>query len=230
VVRLGQKENAGRKGRAQSQLFKARMHPMVDPKLQDVANPENSTTADFDPYAPENLLLDMSKLEGVGVKKPLTTIPLKLPGKQAWFRTRPGEEWRGNFAIIDLKDDREQYVVPPRLLPELSTEVVYKTLQLAITRSGNLFLLPLRFPGPDGRDMAWWSSMREHAQRAETHWVRVIPNQELGAYERLEAGDKIPDPEWPTEHNFWGLVRIAFQHFLIEDLSHPVVRKLRGLA
>src|SRR5262249_1420712 len=149
---------------------------------------------------------DMSKLENIGVNKILSDLPLKLPGKQTWFRTRHGEEWRGAFAIIDLKDDREQYVVSPRLVPELSTEVGYKTLRLAITRSGNPFFLPLRFPGPDGKDMRWWSSMREHAARAEVCWIRVISNQEIGAYERLEATGQIPDPKWP-EHDFSTLLK-----------------------
>jgi hypothetical protein len=212
---------------------------MTDPKLQVVSTPENPTenptgnptenpTA-YDPYAPENLRLDPSELEAISVERPITTVPVRMPGKQTYFRTRSGPEWRGNFAIIDLKDDREQYVVTAQLVPELSTEIVHKTLQLAITRAGNLFLLPLRLPGPDGRDMEWWRSMREHAKRAEERWIRVMANRENGAYDRLEGAKNLSEPEWPEGIDFWGIIRIAFRDYLIKDLNHPVIKKLRGL-
>jgi hypothetical protein len=109
---------------------------------------------------------------------------------------------------------------------------VHKQLCLAITRQGTLFFLPLRLPGPDGKDMGWWKSLREHAKRAEKHWIRVYANHELGAYEVLEARDKLSEPEWPSpdEYPFWDLVKIAFRDYLITSLDHPVVKRLRGLA
>jgi hypothetical protein len=71
--------------------------------------------------------------------------------------------------------------------------------------------------------------VREHAVRAQTHWIRVIPNQEIGAYEALQAADNLSEPEWP-ELKFWDLIKIAFKDYLITDLNHPVVKRLRGLA
>jgi hypothetical protein len=163
------------------------------------------------------------------VKKLRTTIPVRKPGNQTFFRVCPKEDYRGMFPVIELKDEREEYVVTNNLLPELSTEVVFKQLCLAITRGGVLFILPLRYPGPDGKDNEWWRSMREHAALAEKRWIRVVPNHELRAYEVYMGDDKLADPEWPQE-GFWELIRVAFKHYLIDSLDHPVIKRLRGQA
>jgi hypothetical protein len=96
--------------------------------------PQAPALAQVDPFAPENLRLSQDFAETVGVKKVLVTIPVRKPGAQDFVRVRPGPEWRENFPIIDLKDDREEFVVINPLVPELSTEIVSKTLFLAITR------------------------------------------------------------------------------------------------
>jgi hypothetical protein len=202
---------------------------MTKPTIQGVNQESPADTPASNPFDPANLRLDQNYTETVGVKKSITTIPVKKPNKQTFFRIHPGEEWRDNFPIIDLKDDGEEYIVARPLVPELITEVVIKQLRLGITRQGNLFFLPLRLPGPDGKDMAWWSSLREHADRAETHWLRVIANKELGAYEALQASDSLNEPEWDLQGlRFWNLIEIAFKKFLITDLEHPVVKRLRG--
>jgi len=205
---------------------------MNKPTLQAVDPTVTPDAAPPDPFAPENLRLDQNFLETGGVKKLLTTIPVRKPNKQTFFRVRPGSKWRDIFPIIDLKDDREEYIVARDLVAELSTEIVFKMLCLAITPQGTLFFLPLRWPGPDGKDMEWWRSLREHAKRAEEQWIRVIPNMELGAYECLVAIDKLAEPKWPPEdeYNCWDLIKIAFREYLVTHLDHPVVKRLRGRA
>jgi hypothetical protein len=77
--------------------------------------------------------------------------------------------------------------------------------------------------------IARWSSLREHADRAETTWLRIISNKELGAYEALVASDTLSDPEWDLQGlNFFNLIEIAFKKFLITNLDHPVVKRLHG--
>jgi hypothetical protein len=202
----------------------------MNTKLQAVNTLEtNPDTTALDPFAPENLRLDQSFTETVAVKKLLTTIPVRKPGKQTFFRVHPDPAYQDVFPIIDLKDDREEYIVVRDLVPQLSTEIVFKQLSLAITRQGTPFFLPLRLPGPDGKDMEWWRSLREHAERARRNWIRVIANQDLGAYEAMQAADCLSEPEWP-ELGFWELIKIAFKDYLIRDMNHPVVKRLRGLA
>src|SRR5436305_998076 len=89
-----------------------------------------------DPFEPENLRLDQTFTETVAVKKLLTTVPVRKPNKQTFFRVHPDPAYREVFPIIDLKDDREEYIVVRSLVPELATEIVYKQLCLAMTRQG----------------------------------------------------------------------------------------------
>jgi hypothetical protein len=182
----------------------------------------------FDPFAPENLRLSQDFTATVGVKKILATIPVRKPGAQDFVRVRPGLEWRENFPVIDLKDDREEFIVVNPLVTELSTEIVSKTLFLAITRQGTLFFWPIRLPTPDGKDLDWWRSARLAAERAQVRWVRIKANKHLGAYEIFEAADNLSEPEWPDDLGYFDLIRIAFKDALIEDLDHAVVKRLRG--
>ena len=78
----------------------------------------------------------------------------------------PDSEYRENFPIIELKDEREEYIVTAALVPELANEFVTKTLFTAINRQGTPFLWPVRLPSPDGKDIEWWRSAREAAELA----------------------------------------------------------------
>jgi hypothetical protein len=138
-------------------------------------------------------------------------------------------EYRENFAMIDLKEDREDYLVRPEILPELTGEVVYKTIFTAINRQGVVFLWPVRLPAPEDRKSAWPRSLREAAEMAMEKWLRVKANMSLGAYEITLAPGEIAEPTWP-ELSFQELVRIAYRDRMITSLDHPVVKKLRGLA
>jgi hypothetical protein len=189
----------------------------------------NQPANNLDPFAPENLRLDQKLTEAVTVKKLLTTVPVRRPGKQTYFRVHPDPAYRDVFPIIDLKDDREEYIVVKGLVPDLITEIVHKQLCLAITSLGTVFMLPLRLPGPDGKDNKWWSTLREHAERAQTDYLRVIPNHDLGAYEVIVASGNLGEPKWP-DLGFWDLIKIAFKDYLITDINHPVIRRLRGQA
>ncbi len=197
---------------------------MTTPTLQAV-NSEATDNAPPDPFSPDNLRLSQAFTETVGVKRLLTTIPVRKPGPQDFIRVHP--KHRENFPILELKGDREEYIVTRELQPELAGEFVHKTLYLATTRQGTLFFWPIRLPGEDGRDMNWWRSAREAAALAQTSWIRVMANMNLGAYDIHKAETIISDPEWP-DLDLWDYVRIAFQDRLIDRLDHPVIKRLRG--
>jgi hypothetical protein len=182
-----------------------------------------------DPFAPENLRLSQQFSETAGVKKLLTTVPVRKPNPQHFVRVRPGPEWRSDFSILDLRDDREQFIVVAGLAGQLAGELVHKTLHLAVTRQGVPFFWPIRMPMPDGKDMEWWRSEREAAERATSNWIRIRANMELGANEIFEAADRLSEPEWP-EHDYWSLIKIAFRDHLIDNLNHPAIKRLRGMA
>jgi hypothetical protein len=200
---------------------------------QEVAaylSPANTETRiPDDPFDLANLRLPQSFVESAGVKKLLTTVPVRKPNPQDFVRVHPSSEYRAPLAIIDLKDDREIYLVPKSIANELPGEFVMVTIFTAINRQGVVFLWPVRLPAADGRSNDWHKSAADAADRATRRWLRIKANMSLGAYEMFEAASSIPDPEWP-ELSFQELLRIAFRDRLIDRLDHPVIKRLRGLA
>jgi hypothetical protein len=210
--------------------------PMTKPKLLETPPVEETETpssaapsaAAPDPFDLASLRLNPSFLETAGVKKLLTTVPVKRPSPQDFVRVHSAPEFRENFAMVDLKDDREEYLVHQTILPELTGEVVYKTVFTAVNRQGVVFLWPIRLPAPDDRKTEWPRSAREAAELAMTRWVRMKANMSLGAYEITVAESVMADPVWP-ELSYPELVRVAFRDRIITTLDHPVIKRLRGL-
>jgi hypothetical protein len=194
----------------------------IDPVVTD-------TTQAPDPFNLDNLRLSQSFAETAGVKKLLRTVPVHKPNPQDFVRVHPNPEYRENFPVIELKDEREEYVITAGLVPELVGEFVSKTLFTAINRQGVLFLWPVRLPDPEGKQMEWWRSMREAAELAMNQWVRTKANMSLGAYEMFVAESTMSEPVWP-EATYQELIRLAFRDRLISTLDHPVIKRLRGLA
>jgi hypothetical protein len=162
-----------------------------------------------------------------GVKKVLTTVPVRRPGNQTFFQVRRGEDWRIQTAILQLKDDSDCFLVMPDLLYEVGQEARPKLLYTAISRDGNPFLWPVNLPGEDGRLDTWSQSAHAAAQIAEKSWIRLVSNRSFGAYEVMQAAGNLEDPEWP-ELSFQELVNLAFKDKVVDRLDHPVLRRLRG--
>jgi hypothetical protein len=198
------------------------------PKLVDL-NAASTTATPPDPFDLSTLRLNPSFLETAGVKKLTTTVPVRKPGKQDFIRVRPEPEYRENFAMIDLKDEREEYLVRPEVTEELAGEVVFKTVFTAINRQGVIFLWPVRLPAPEDRKSDWPRSERVGAELAMRQWVRTRANMSLGAYEHTVAESVTADPVWP-ELSFQELVRIAFRDRMVTSIDHPLVKRLRGLS
>jgi len=179
------------------------------------------------PFDPSHLRLSQNFSELVGVKKALLTVPVRKPSRQDFIRVHPGEDYRLETAVLELKDERESYLVDPTLWPELPGEIVCKVLFTTINRQGVLMLWPIRLPGEDGRHDEWNRSALEAAHMAQSRWVRVASNTSLGAYEVFEATGALPDPPWP-DISFQEILKVAFKGRCIAELEHPVIRRLRG--
>jgi hypothetical protein len=205
--------------------------PEATPKPEVGVSPEQLKSIESppdDPYDLKRLRLDQSFTEAVGVKKLLTTVPVKKPDPQAFIRVHSGEDYRDAFAMIELKADRESYLVLPSVAREIPGEYFMATIRTAITRQGNVFLWPIRMPGPDGRILEWHRSAAEGAALAENQWVRVKANMGNGAYDIYTADVTMAEPEWPSE-SFQELLRKGFRDRLVDKLDHPVLlRLLRG--
>jgi hypothetical protein len=185
-----------------------------------------ASTAD-DPFDLAKLRVSQDFIEAANTKKLLTTVPVRKPGGQDFVRVHPSPQYRDLMAFLELKDDREIYVVRLDQVPELQTECFIATLFTALTRTGVVFLWPVRVPAADGRTNEWHISAATAANQAMSAWIRMKANMSLRAYEIFIAEGNLPDPVWP-EQTFGELCRIAFRDRLINDPSHPVIKRLRG--
>ena len=112
------------------------------------AHEANPTPNPFDPAA---LRLDQSFADTVGVKKLLTTVPVRKPNRQDFVRVHPDPAFRLTpAATIEVKEDREVYLVTPSMAQALPGEFSTVTLYLAINRQGVPFLWPVSCPAPMG--------------------------------------------------------------------------------
>lgn len=182
------------------------------------------------PFDPARLRLPQDFGATLGVKKALLTIPVRKPSKEWFIQVHPDEAYRVQTAVLELKEDRETYLVDPKLWPELATrESTFgpRLIATAINRQGVVFLWPIRLPGSDGKLDEWNMSALEAVQLATGKWVRVAANMSLGAYDVFEATAKLPEPEWPTVA-FAKLLKVAFKNRYIDSLDHPVLLRLRG--
>jgi len=194
----------------------------------EVTESESLQVTALDPFDPARLRLTQSFAETLGVKKLLTTVPVGKPGAQEFFRTHSDSAYRENVPVIELKSDRELYLVAPELVSELADELVPVTLFTIVSRQGVLRLWPVRLPGADGKTNNWWDSARAGAEAGINDWVRVKANMDLGAYEIVAATAITAKPAWP-DLSFQEILRIAFKGRLIETADHAVIKRLRGL-
>lgn len=183
---------------------------------------------ELNPFDLTSLRLDQTYSDGIAVKKLITMIRVGKPQKQHFVRVHPDPAYRiSPVAIIDLKDDRESYLVVPNLATELVGEFSSVALFTAITRAGTLFIWPVPLPAPDGKHNPWHRSAMIAVEKAEQRWVRIVANMEAGGYDISEAAATIGEPEWP-DMAFEEMVRIAFQGQVVDRPDHPLILKLRG--
>ena len=189
----------------------------------------NVTKPEADPFDLASLRLSQDFASAVGVKKLVTTIPVKKPSKEWFVRTHPDPAYWLQTAVVELKEDRETYLVAPGLWPELVSDPTFSPRELvtAINRQGVLFLWPIRLPGADGKLDDWSRSGLDAANEAKSRWVRITANMSLGAYDVAVASGQVGEPEWPGIA-FQEIIKIAFRDKMISEWKHPVLRRLRG--
>lgn len=187
-------------------------------------------TATTDPFNPESLRLSQDFGATLGVQRALITVPVKKPAREWWVRVHPDPSYRLETAVLELKEDREVYLVDRSLWSGLASESTFaaKLLVTTMNRQGTVFIWPIRMPGPNGNLDDWSESAHQAATMAQNGWVRVQSNMNLGAYEVLTTSADIPEPEWPQEP-LRDLLEIAFRGRLIERPDHPVLKRLQGV-
>ncbi len=175
----------------------------------------------------EKLRISADYAATLGATKVITMVPVRKPDRQVFIRVHPDEHYQLPTLVLELREDRETYLVHPELRDLINQELVTTLLYTAITRQGNIFLWAVRMPGIDGRLDPWNQSAHEAAQHGMKKWIRVQSNRQLGCYEIYEAAGEIPEPEWP-EKTMEELLRLAFKNRFVTSLDHPILQQLRG--
>jgi hypothetical protein len=182
-----------------------------------------------DPFADlKKLRLSQDFIGEAGVKRVLSTVPVRKPHPQEFFRIRPEEEFRGTFGLVELKADNQFYLVTAAMTAELAGHYHLYVLYMCRNRQGVEFLWPVRLPDADGKNMDWWRTAHEAAAFAMTKWTNLKSNRGIGAYEYGPAPRPLSEPEW-SEHSYENLLRAAFRDRLVDRPEHELVRQLQGL-
>lgn len=199
--------------------------------MRDVEEPSKpSAPKPINRFNLESLRISQDFAENLGATKLFTSCPVRKPRNQDWVRVCPDPAYQLiGTALLELKEDREQYLVMPDMIADLLGEWSPYSLFLAINRQNTLFIWPTRLPGIDGKDMEWFRSGREAAERAMTRWMRLVAKMDLGAYEMQEASAAFGEPIWPTMP-FEDILAVAFRDRVIDRSDHPVVKRIRGEA
>jgi len=186
---------------------------------------KTDVTADFNL---DSLRLKQDFSETLGIQRVLSHVPVRKPNKTNFIRVHSGEDYRMDVGIVEMKEERETFLVTPAMMsePGIYELVVPARLVTYITRQGVLALWPLKLE-KDGKLNPWHESALEAAQLAEEQWVSVRADMSLGAYQIFLATAELPEPEWP-EHTFSELVRLGFKGLIVDAPDHPLIQQLTG--
>ena len=211
---------------------------MTDPSpILDESHPNRDTTtakeghpvaAAPDPFDPARLRLSQDFAANVGVKKALLTVPCRKPAKEWFVRVHPDENYRLQTAVVELKEERETYLVDPDLWNDMAAESTFspRAFVLYATRQGECYFWPIRLPDEAGKLDPYNKSAMEAACDSG-RWMRIAANRQRGEYDQLVTDANWPAPVWP-EKTLPELLRIAFNDRLIDTYDHPVLKQLRG--
>jgi hypothetical protein len=161
-------------------------------------------------------------------------IPVKKPNPTWWVRTHSDPAYQLITLVLEIKDAKDSgiYLIDAPLheaVAEAEPKTVSPRLLIAsVNRKRTPFIWPVRLSG-DGsaRGDGWNRTAREAINRAQTQWVRVEANMDLGGYDIKTAKALTADPVWP-KLTFHQWLEIAFRDAMIDDWNHPVLKGLRG--
>jgi len=193
-------------------------------------SPENTRSEPYDTF--KNLRLPQDGLK-LPVKKHITSVSVRKPGKHKYFRMHP--DYSGEvYLYVDKGDDNadeDVYLLDSLFAESLTNDALEMfqpfRLHLVIERHAEIpFIWPIRILiGCEEKDNRWWSSPRALAEDAKTNWISIRAKE--GQYISRPANKKLLEPVWP-DMPFPELVRLAFVGKVIDNAEHPILKQLLG--
>ncbi len=164
---------------------------------------------------------------GLGVKKILNKVPVGRPDRAKFFRVLDDDTFTLRVFLYEDKATNDMYIVLPFVQPLLGSLARPAQLHAAIDRTDNPFLIPVILPSEDGQWNSWHESLSQGVEMAKDHWVRLVANKSISAYDINQATAALPDPVWP-DTTMEELIKVAFRGKIIDNPDHPVIRALQG--
>ena len=166
-------------------------------------------TEDADDAWLASIRLRQDYAETVGVQKVLLTVPFRKPNKDEFFRVHP--EHRLDVTLVEFKTERELFVVLEAVEPALLELATPARLFQCVNRQGTTFVWPAKLPTADRRrNDAWRDSGLDAAALAETRWIRINADMNLGAYQPFQAQMSLGEPQWPSL-SFAAILKLALE-------------------
>ena len=176
----------------------------------------------------EDLRLDPNE-EVHETVKVLGPVPIRMtPGKQVFFRVRPGDDWRLTAALYH-DEELGPFIVAKKMrdLVEDTKPVVILT---CISSKGVEFFWPVPLPREDDNAMTreWGASKRRAADLAQSKWIKIKSNKAASCWEVFVSKGELDDPKW-SDRTFKEMFDSAFSDKIIRDVSHPVIKRQQGM-
>jgi hypothetical protein len=194
-------------------------------KTKDKVMVIDTPATNVNPFAdPSKLWISQDYADQLPTKKMITTIAVRKPSPQVFFRCHPNNDYHRDFAILNFEEDRETYLITPQMNIFLDSQAKMKRLYYCMTKGGTLLLWPVSVGG--GQNI-WTDSAHQIAAEAQKHWIQLVSNTEMGGYTGNVPEKNWPDPEWP-DLELSDVLEKAFRGRFIDREDHEVIQKLRG--
>ncbi len=221
-----------------SQAETSPSHEAQDLEVDKLQLPSTNASLDWNEYTANSptsdeewnfyaLRLDQNFESIIGVQQVLTSVRVRKPNNQEWFRVHPSKDMRLQSTVLRLKEEGEYYLIHRDLREALWDEIQPVMIFTAINHDGAVFLWPVRLPKGDGRTDQFMASDIAIAKLAESKWTRRQWVPENKSHKVSTANGLTDFPVWP-DTTFQKLIETAFQDKFIRDLDHPILRRLRG--
>jgi hypothetical protein len=202
--------------------------PQPVPVNGSAANSSAANAAYSPALDAEKYRIDQDFAAHMQARKTTVAVSVQKPDRQHWIYIHPDRSWRMAVGVLEDKANRRTYVVEPRIVPEVTEDLVPKLLVAYVTRQGTPYLWPIRMPDEDGRLDSYSESALVIIEQYAAQWIRVLSNQSDRRYDVLETPKiDLPQPKWP-EGGFSWMFDTAFKNRVIQDLNHPLLQTLRG--
>lgn len=157
-----------------------------------------------------------------------TVIPVRRPDPQSWIYISSRPELRTTVAILELKQQREVFLVKQEIATSLDGDVSNRLLVPYQDREGGLFLWAVKLSDSRGNLDSWTTSALRIVTEYCDRWIKIKSRMNAGCYEVIPAPIESPAPEWPAA-GLQFLVNRAFKNKLITSVQDPVIKRLKGL-